>query len=241
MMMSGCLEHPVQEVETKRDTPLSEFRRLEHNRDVDVLFVVDNSASMGEEQRALSRNFAAFVEVLEAPELRANYRLGVTTSDMGAGFTAGCQTPEKGALQLQSCKDRPEAFVDAAGVLNRYNTACNSVCKLDAAQLEILPSAIDNSDTLAPRAWLENIHGQRNLKDPDVSIAEAFGCFGPQGIAGCGFESQLESMYQALKKSDDPSPDTDNPNFGFLRDDAILAVVHVSDELDCSLNPSHPL
>lgn len=240
-MTSGCLDHPVKTVTTRRDTPVSDFLRLKNNRDVDVLFVVDNSGSMGEEQRALSRNFASFVQVLDAPDLRANYRLGVTTSDMGASHTPGCSSPEKGALQLQSCKDRPQAFVDPSGDIHRFNTACKSVCNLDPDQLEIVPSAIDGSDNLAPRAWLERINGQSNLQDPDTSIADAFGCFGPQGISGCGYESQLESMYQALKKSELDSADVNHPNYGFLRDDAILAVIHVSDELDCSLNPSHPL
>lgn len=226
--------------EGEKDAPPAEFRKLKNHRDVDVLFVIDNSGSMGEEQQALSRNFASFVEILDAPGLRANYRLGVTTTDTGSKQVNGCKTPENGALQLQSCKDRPEAFIDASGVTNRYNTACNSVCKLGSEQLQILPSRIDESKELAPRAWLERIHGQSNLKNSDVSIAEAFGCFGPQGIDGCGFESQLESMYQALKQSEEPTSQ-DHPNFGFLRDDAVLAVVHVSDELDCSINPNHPL
>jgi hypothetical protein len=32
-------------------------------------------------------------------------------------------------------------------------------------------------------------------------MVEAFQCFGPQGVAGCGFESHLESMYKALAKA----------------------------------------
>lgn len=241
LIATGCLEHPVKAIKVKRDTPLSEYRALKNNRDVDILFVIDNSGSMGEEQRALSRNFASFVEVLDAPSLRANYRLGVTTTDSGTMMTKGCRAPDNGELRLQSCKERADEFIDQARTTSRFNTACNSVCNLEAQQLQIRPSAIDETNTLAPRSWLEKINGETNLEDRTTSIADAFGCYGPQGIDGCGYEAQLESMYQALEKSEDPNQPSKNPNYGFLRDDAILAVVHVSDELDCSVNPSHPL
>lgn len=46
----------------------------------DVLFVVDNSASMTEEQQRLADNFGAFVDVLD--ESRADWRLGVTVTDL---------------------------------------------------------------------------------------------------------------------------------------------------------------
>ncbi len=49
----------------------------------DVLFVVDNSASMVEEQERLGANFGAFVELLGSTT--ANYRIGVTTTDPANG------------------------------------------------------------------------------------------------------------------------------------------------------------
>lgn len=49
----------------------------------DVLFVVDDSASMIEEQANLTANFAAFVELLG--DTTADYRIGVTTTDATAG------------------------------------------------------------------------------------------------------------------------------------------------------------
>ena len=55
--------------------------QIEVNKDVDILFVVDNSGSMGEEQANLSENFGRFVGVLEADDVKANYRLGITTTD----------------------------------------------------------------------------------------------------------------------------------------------------------------
>jgi hypothetical protein len=48
--------------------------------DVDVLFVVDNSASMAEEQAALAEHFAEFVSYADG--LGIDYLIGVTTTDV---------------------------------------------------------------------------------------------------------------------------------------------------------------
>lgn len=49
-------------------------------RTVDVLFVVDNSGSMGEEQQSLRDNFAGFIQ--GANQFRNDYQLGITTTDL---------------------------------------------------------------------------------------------------------------------------------------------------------------
>ncbi len=56
---------------------------------------------------------------------------------------------------------------------------------------------------------------------------DAFGCMVQFGTEGCGFEQPLEAMYLALDG-------THNENSGFLREDATLAVIFVTDEDDCS-------
>lgn len=56
-------------------------------RTVDVLFVVDNSGSMGEEQESLRDNFAEFVR--GADQFRNDYQLGITTTDMQAADQQG--------------------------------------------------------------------------------------------------------------------------------------------------------
>jgi hypothetical protein len=59
-------------------------------------------------------------------------------------------------------------------------------------------------------------------------IADAFGCLSALGIDGCGFEQPLAAARRAL--------DLDQPleNEGFLRDEALLALVFLTDEDDCS-------
>jgi hypothetical protein len=60
-----------------------------------------------------------------------------------------------------------------------------------------------------------------------LTVPEAFTCIASVGDQGCGLEHQLESAYRALH---DPIPE----NQGFMRDGAILAVVYITDEDDCS-------
>lgn len=78
---------------------------------------------------------------------------------------------------------------------------------------------------------VDSASGQTNLGS--VDIATAFTCLASVGDWGCGFEHQLESVYRALT--------TPSLNPGFLRDDALLVVVFLTDEDDCSAPPDSPL
>jgi hypothetical protein len=82
-----------------------------------------------------------------------------------------------------------------------------------------------------PRPWLERIDGVSNLPLDADPVAAAL-CLVPQGINGCGFEQPLESMALGLLRAQDP----EQPESGFLRDDASLLVIIVTDEEDCSYN-----
>jgi hypothetical protein len=66
---------------------------------MDVLFVIDNSASMQEEQAALAENFPRMVSVLD--QLRdgvVDYRVGVTTTSFGTSFFGLSVPAEDGEL-----------------------------------------------------------------------------------------------------------------------------------------------
>jgi hypothetical protein len=63
------------------------------------------------------------------------------------------------------------------------------------------------------------------------TLADAFGCVAALGDQGCGFEHQLASVRRALGADGAPPP---AQNVGFMRPDAFLAVVLVTNEDDCS-------
>ncbi|MEM7159237.1 MAG: vWA domain-containing protein [Myxococcota bacterium] len=231
---TGCLDHPLKEVSLQSEGEILAGLQIDHGRKVDVLFVVDNSGSMGEEQAVLASNFSAFVEFLERPEVDADYRIGITTTDNGNPYCNGT-TPEAGALQLRSCRTHLDDFVFLPGLgdeVDRREEACLESCPESLAELTTVPSRLDpTADDEQPQArpWLERGLGLTNLPE-GVTTAQALACWGPQGINGCGYESPLESMYKTLLRS----TRTGEAGEGFLRDDALLLVVFITDEADCS-------
>ena len=164
------------------------------NPNIDVLFVIDNSGSMYDEQESLAQwanEYLFGVLALEVGDL-PNLHIGVISSDIGAGPTvAACEGDgDDGLLQNEP---RVEGCV---GPTDRY---IRDVANPDGSR-------------------------DRNF---DGELAETFGCIAQLGDSGCGFEQPLEAMRRAL--------DGSNPaNEGFLREDALLAVVFVTDEDDCS-------
>lgn len=236
----ACLDHPLKPVEYEAAQEKQDSIALTVNKDVDILFVIDNSGSMGEEQGTLATNFESFINVLEEERVKANYRIGITTTDNGNPWCSGT-TPEGGDLRLSSCRGRQSEFVFmGATEIDATQEACLNECIYESIAIE--GTATDVDDTTTPRPWLESIEGRTNLGEgvcaagmdcgDSVTTVEAFQCFGPQGINGCGFEQQLESMYKALRRSEDAEENA----YGFLRNNAILSIVHVTDEADCSYN-----
>jgi hypothetical protein len=201
---------------------------------VDILFVIDNTGSMGEEQETLAASFAAFIDVLEEGGAAANYRIGITTTDNGNPWCSGT-TPEGGALRLRSCLSRlPEFTFTGTDPPTNMEAACTNVCPDQWASIETTPTTTEGDATPSPRPWIENTEGSTNLP-AGLSMVQAFQCLAPQGINGCGFESHLESMYKALARAESSVEDS----YGFIREEALLAVVFVSDEVDCSNDGEH--
>ena len=184
------------------DSPEACIAELSLRRAVDILFVIDNSGSMGGDQGILARSFGTFVDVLEAQQVGANYRIGIAT------------TEGDGRINATSCRSRLDDFVSDSvlfGYKDERQRGCLDHCLYDSVGL---------SDP-----WVEKSNGATNLP-PSVTMAEALQCIGPQGISGSGFEMPLEAMRSALL--DDPQ--------NFLRSDALLAVIFVTDEADCSMS-----
>jgi hypothetical protein len=239
--LAACLDHPLKTVEYDASIEDEGGLPLVVNKDVDILFVVDNSGSMGEEQTNLSENFGEFLGVLEAEGVEANYRVGLTTTDNGNPVCQGTG-PEAGKLVLSSCQGRLQDFIFQGQTQVDATTACTDFCSQDthdafasmSGRFPTKPTATDDDPEPKPRPWIESIEGKTNLPD-GVGTTEALQCLGPQGINGCGFESHLESMYKALTRVNRDDEDS----YGFLRDGAILSVIFVTDEADCSYNDDH--
>jgi hypothetical protein len=73
--------------------------------------------------------------------------------------------------------------------------------------------------------------GYANVPDGPDSLAKVAACMVPLGMRGCGLEHQLMSLYLALDGK------TNLEQSAFVRDDAVLAIILLSDEDDCSGPP----
>jgi len=77
--------------------------------------------------------------------------------------------------------------------------------------------------------YISDVDGVANFTDP---IADVFQCIALTGDTGCGFEHQLGSIDRALgADGNGPPPST---NVGFLRDEAYLGIIMLTNEDDCS-------
>jgi hypothetical protein len=189
-------------------------------RGADILFVIDDSGSMGREQGVLAQNFSAFIDVLEREDVGASYRIGVTTTGRDPGLRATSCRGRLQEFQTQIVRDG-----EVLATIDEQQAGCLDVCAHDV--IAIAPTITDDDPTPSPRPWLEKSDGRTNLEG-GLGMSEAFECIGPQGVRGFGLEAPLEAMLTMVR---DVGPAT-----GFIRDHALLAVIVVTDEADCSMS-----
>ncbi len=210
----ACYDAPV---ETPQPKTIQEtkVRVAQNTKDkVDLLFLIDNSPSMAPKQAELKSRFPQLIQILQdfGKMNPADYHIGVVTSDLGAGP----YNINRG--QCHPGGDGAQLQAKGAAADASCGTLGNSLNYIEYNQK--VTDAMGNPTSNLP---------------PGQDLATTFGCMASVGDLGCGFEQQLESVYKALH-------DNIPANAGFLRDDAILVVVWVTDEDDdCSIDPSSDL
>jgi hypothetical protein len=179
------------------------------NRDVDLLFMVDNSSSMRLSQDNLRKNFPAFMNRLADPPGLPNIHVAVVSSDMGAGYgdISGC--------------DASSGPSNPGGNKGIFQYSARGDC---------------TATNLQPGAtFISNVAGQANYTG---NLADVFSCIAALGDQGCGFEHQFASVLRALGADGSAPGSTDRPppaeNQGFLRPGAYLVVIFITNEDDCS-------
>ena len=215
------------------DPPADEVRTgLALERKVDVLFVIDDTASMAGAQSRLAASAEALIAAIGS---ETDVRVGFTDTDKGHLL---CDAPAAtaGQLRASSCWDRSASFVaEPPGTGSGFEQACAAHCPADiGVGLRTRATRTAEDDTPRPRPWLERRAGRTNLP-PGIDFAQAFACMAPQGLRGCDYPAPLESMEQALARAQAPG----DAQFGFVREDAALVVVFVTDGVDCSTNAVH--
>ncbi|HEX7480673.1 MAG TPA: hypothetical protein VF331_22930 [Polyangiales bacterium] len=207
---------------------------------IDLLFIVDNSPSMREEQAALRDQFPRLMTTLTTG-MRNGKRYASAVKDLHIGVVS-VNMGLIGIEGIGGCSGATGVGPSGFG---------------DDGLLQHQPSpdpAVTGCKTSYPK-YLSYVAGQ----DDPAAVAKDFACVATLGTNGCGFEQQLESGLKALWPKTDVDAttgklhtpnritfltDTAHPaakyghgdleNQGFLRDDSLLAVVLVTDEEDCS-------
>ena len=165
-------------------------------RPADILFVVDNSCSMADEQQNLARNFGFFLREIAGA---GDYRIGVVTTDV---MSLGGQ--REGSTTSQ--------FDD--GFPNRLLSVDAMACEDSGIPLGCLRAGAGATAVITSEA----------PRDEQIAL---FSANVLAGSCGDGRETGLEGMVRALSLLG-----PNECNAGFLRADANLVVIIVSDEED---------
>ncbi len=157
---------------------------VKSQREVDLLWVVDTSNSMAEEQTLLAEGFQEFVAGLQ--NLNIRFQTALTSTDVCESLSDGSQkvTPECPTMSGRNPKTRL-------------------------------------------RGSFVGDKGRTVLKGTDPDVLSKFTSYAKSlGVEGSGFEHGLSAANQAVKKS------LLGLNEPFIRKDAFLSVIVVSDEED---------
>jgi hypothetical protein len=166
--LAACTSHTIvvgelEEIAAMRAVP---------NRQLDLLFVIDDSPSMLDKQLSLAENFPRMMDVLSnLPGGLPDLHIGVVTSDMGT-LGAGSPTPGPaiGQLGQGGCAGRGRDGVLVAGATALTGNFISDIAGPNGTRIR-------------------NYTGE--LRDVFAEIAQV-------GQGGCGFEQHLAATRRAL-------------------------------------------
>jgi hypothetical protein len=172
-------------------------------REVDLLFMVDDTGSMRPAQTMLGQAFPALLDQLRqaSGEKPPSLHMAVVSSNLGAGPGDA----------LPACP--------VGGDQGAFQVRPSQLCPT---------SELKGGDTFV--SWDGD---QRNF---DGDLNHVFGCLSALGDLGCAFEHPFASVLKALEPGAQPPG-----NAGFLRKDALLVIVLLTNEDDCSAPPDSSL
>ncbi len=181
---------------------------------VDILMMIDDSSSMTEMQQKLYDQLPLFIQSLQSLPSPPSLHLAIVSSDMGA---PGDSTTSIGCT--------------AAGDQGEFQSSARSTTRLTP------PVTCTNTTIATPSGAADSNHTfitdadmMPNYTDP--SLADVLQCVALLGDTGCGFEHQLASIDRALgADGQGAAPST---NAGFLRPNAYLVIMILTNEDDCS-------
>ena len=179
--LSGCPSRDVSAVDPNQSKEQQKEIPVSLNRKIDILWVIDNSSSMEQEQASLARNFPEFTRVLETIEGGLpDIHMGIISSNVG--------TAEGGGDALDGkCDGQGD---DGALIAGGDPSGAGCVALTDGAAF-ISDIAVNEDGTMREKNY-------------EGSLEDQFSCMAVLGTNGCGFEQHLESMKRALTEGKNP-------------------------------------
>jgi len=146
-------------------------------------------------------------------------------------------------ILMQTLKNQPDGLPNVhIGVISSdMGAGDGSIAGCDATGgkngiLQHAPQGTCTSSGLeAGATFISDIDGVRNYTG---NLEDVFTCIAALGETGCGFEHQFAAITRALGADGFTAP---AENAGFLRPDALLMIVLITNEDDCSAAPGIPL
>jgi hypothetical protein len=212
----GAYPQPVQV--TSLYIPIAPVRQL------DLVFMIDNSPSMAPKQAKLQANFPSLIDALKDPTdgTLPDLRVAIIDSDLGTA----------GNIASGACGPNQSNGNDVFGDAGKFRMIGATSCGMKD------PNAlwIDYQNTTS------GVVTNFNSTNPQTDISTVFTCLaGGLGTSGCGFEHQLQAFEFALRPGVLTSSMTDGPALAaqqkMIRPSAYLGLVFLSDEDDCSAAP----
>ena len=207
----ACTSHPLAQPTPAPEQQTNIRVTVKPNRQLDLVFMVDNSPSMAPKQAKMNAQFPGLINALKDPSdgTLPDLRVAIIDSDLGTGG------PRNGAgYSSGTCgpKTLPDGTVSDFGDVGHFQMIGASGC------------GVNSADAL----FLEYKTGAPVNYTGDIS--KVFGCLaGNLGTAGCGEEHQLQAFEFALYIANNKTQQD-----LFLRPSAYLGLVFLSDEDDCS-------
>ncbi len=223
----GCLNRDLKPLQPCTVSGVVKNVQVTNVDKVDLLFMVDDSNSMKEEQANLRMQFPRLVQTLASGQVIdptsgmvtrsfppvKSLHVGVVDSDMGSG-----------GFMVPTCGNGDQSFMFGDdGILRTRGDPSITGCSASYPK------------------FLTFTAGAPPPEGSAMQLSQDFNCVSDVGTGGCGFEQQLESPLKALTPSSSMLTfsmgtvghgDTDNA--GFLRANSLLTIVVVTDEDECT-------
>ncbi len=205
VLISNCQSYPFEEVPSSSFSEKRWTKNITLAAEADILFIVDNSYSMAGEQDQLAKSFQTFADSLEA-EFGDDYRIAIITTGQ---FSTQCSTCNPATPNQISC-------INETGESGRFQD-------LVTENITTAANPRDPTYRIDPSCRVVTKDNKACFYDSAEDEGTIF-----VGVTGCGFERGLSPIIPAFS-----THVASGYNGGFLRDNAVLVVVVISDEEDC--------